>query len=317
MSSIMPRDNFNFKLFLKKMGPARFAQKVLFPDQIHKVNDRPIFLTGIYRSGTSWVGKIISFADSLICYREPFNPSVVQRMPQQYYYISPEKDNLFYADFTEKLLKGHLVGADFDYTTNNNYFNFRHSRYLIKDPTAAFLTEWLSNKYSFETIILLRHPAGFVSSILKLNWDFDLSIFLNQKNLMDEHLHHFKFIINKYNYKGMTIEKGAVIWGVIYYFLNKLINNEGYYYIKYEDICKNPYDKFKEIFDKFSLMWNERVEHEIKLSTESASTFSRNTFCVSRDTSKMDKIWMNRLTVNQIKTIKRITSEFDIPYYRD
>lgn len=314
----MYKENYNLKSFLKKMGPVRFLQKIVFSDTAVKEdkNGRPIFLTGIYRSGTSWVGKIISLADELIYYREPFNPSVVKTMPQQYLYLDTGKGYSLYERHTTQMLKGHLVGSNFDYTSNNNYFNFGRTRYFIKDPTAAFVCEWLSDKFNFENIILLRHPAGFVSSIIKLNWDFDLNIFLNQNGLMKEYLMPFKEILERYNCRGMTVEKGAVIWGVIYYYLHQKIINKGYFYVKYEDICVDPLTHFKEIFHKFSLSWNENVEAQINLSTTSAATFSNDTnFSLSRDIRQMGQVWRNRLTKKQIETIMNITSEFCLPYY--
>ena len=205
------------KLFLKKMGPLRLPYKLLCPDPIPRkgcgsINQKPIFLTGIYRSGTSWLSRIISMAGNITYLREPFNPSVMPCMPQQYFYLSKDMDNMFYRKYTEKLFKGRFVASVFDYTIKENWFkNPGNQRYFIKDPTAAFIVEWLAENYEIDTLIVIRHPAGFVSSILKLGWDFDLNWFLHQDRLMNNWLDPYRNLIEAHNYNGIDAAKGAVI----------------------------------------------------------------------------------------------------------
>ena len=310
--------------FLKKLGPARYLVKRLFPDIIpikenHQNNSRKgIFVTGIHRSGTSWIGNILSLADNVIYWREPFNPSTVKNMRQHYLYLSSSMNDKFYKMFTDQLFSGRFVGSVFDYTKPKEWICKTRQRHLIKDPTAAFMLEWMTMNYNLDIVIVVRHPAGFVSSILKLNWDFNFNLILNQKHLMSNFLFPYKKIIETHNYDGMDAAKGAVLWSIIYYVLENMPNKNNYYWIKYEDICANPQAEFKQLFKAVNLEWDGRIEKHLQKSISSQVTFSNNiTSGLRRDAAKMETIWKVRLPLKDIETIDRVVRFFDIDLYED
>ena len=43
-------------------------------------------------------------------------------------------------------------------------------RVLIKDPSAAFLSEYLARRHGMRVVIVFRHPAAVVGSLLRLGW---------------------------------------------------------------------------------------------------------------------------------------------------
>lgn len=310
--------------FLKKLGPVRGLSKRLFPDivpakEAHGIKStahKGIFVTGIHRSGTSWIGKIHSQANNVMYWREPFNPSTVKIMRRPYYYLSSSMEDLFYKKFTNELFTGKFAGALFDYTSPQQWVSRTHQRHLIKDPTAAFLIEWLTNNYNLDVVIVVRHPAGFVSSILNLKWDFDFNLILNQKQLMSDFLNPFKKTIEKHNYKGMDAAKGAVLWGIVYFVLEKMIKKYDFYWIKYEDICADPQAEFKQLFKAVNLNWENKIERMIQKSASSKVTFSDNiTSKLKRDTTKMGTIWRDRLSVREIEIIDKLVKQFKTNLY--
>lgn len=309
----------SLKSFFKKAGPFRLLVKKVYPDTIpytDRGKNKAIFVTGIHRSGTSWIGDILSYGERLLYWREPYNPSTVSAMKKQFTYLPVESKDSFYRRFTNDLFKGDFVGALFDFTQKSEWFSIKCHRHLIKDPTAAFMLEWMENNYDLDVIIVGRHPAGFVSSILRLNWDFDFNIFLNQNDLMDKYLFHYKDVIREHNKPGMNIAKAAVLWCVVYYVLEQMSFNKPVLWIKYEDICENPIGEFKKLFKKINLEWNSKVENKLISSTKSISTFSDNiTTELKRDTTKMKNIWKDRLTDEDQKTIHNVISQFDIRLY--
>ena len=305
------------------MGPLRLPYKLLCPDPIPRkgcgsTNQKPIFLTGIYRSGTSWLGRIISMADNVSYWREPFNPSVVRSMPQQYFYLAGDMDDMFYRKYTENLLKGRFVASTFDYTDKEHWFEGSgNQRCFIKDPTAAFILEWFAENYEIDTLIVIRHPAGFVSSILKLGWDFDLNCFLQQDRLMNDWLNPYRNLIEAHNYNGIDAAKGAVIWCVINFVLYQLIKRNGFNWIRYEDVCADPINQFKKIFKILNLSWNNKIKEEIQRNTASDITFSKKTNTnLERNTENMSRIWIERLTSDEINTIGALVDEFPLPFYK-
>ncbi len=317
-----PFKNYRMVDFLKKKGPIRYLLKRIFPDLIPFKSDidnrKGIFVTGIHRSGTSWVSDMLAKAPKVLYWREPFNPSIVNSMKQQYLYMPPHVEDKFYNNFTDRLFKGQMVAVKFDFTEKFNWFCTSHHRHLIKDPTAAFLLEWLDKRYDLDILIIVRHPAAFVSSIMKLRWDFDFNLFLEQDDLMNKYLHPFKNLIIKHNYPGMDERKGSVLWGIIYSVIYQFIQMKGYKWVQYEALCSNPVFEFKKIFYDFNLHWTDVVENALNQSVASKSTFSDNTnSMLVRDTQRMHSIWQERLSKEQIDLIEQQTKLFDLPFYKD
>lgn len=305
--------------FFKKYAFFRLVLKKLRPDKVayrNKGLTKPIFVTGIHRSGTSWIGDILSYADGLLYWREPYNPSTVSSMKNQFLYLSPDSDSSYYKNFTDDMFKGDFVGSLFDFTQKSEYLSLAHHRHLIKDPTAAFMTDWMCSRYDIDVVVVGRHPAGFVSSVVQLSWDFDFDVFLTQKTLMEKYLYPYEDIIKEYNKPGMSVAKAAVLWAVIYYVLEKMSLEKKIIWVTYEDFCESPVHEFKELFKNLNLSWNSKVERQLISSTNSDSTFSDNiTTDLKRDTAKMKSIWKDRLSKNDQIMIHSLISKFDIKLY--
>lgn len=311
---------FRLTSYLKKSGAIRSILKYIKPDLIPNKTKgsgakQLVFVTGIHRSGTSWIGDIMSYAEDVSYWREPYNPSTVKNMAQQYLYLPDNVNETSYKIFTDKMLQGKYSGSLFDYTLPKYWYGLSN-KHLIKDPTAAFMLEWIMSEYNCKTLVVLRHPAGFVSSVLKLNWDFDFNCFLKQKKLMSKYLVNHRDIIEKYNYPGMDVGKGAVLWCVVYHVLKKMTISDDVIWVKYEDVCASPISSFKNIHQQFDLQWNESIENKIKDSVSGRSTFSNNiTHELSRDTSKMSTIWKTRLSQDELDLIDDITCAFGFDEY--
>ena len=56
---------------------------------------------------------------------------------------------------------------------------------ILIEPIGFFSAEWFSKKYHTPVVLVVRHPASFVSSLKKLNWGFDFNCLLTQKELME------------------------------------------------------------------------------------------------------------------------------------
>ncbi len=310
--------------YLKKLGPVRRGLKKLIPDTVIERNRysgeelKSVFITGIHRSGTSWIGKIISQACKVMYWREPYNPDTVNTMPQQYFFIPKGRKSQFYKSFTDNLFKGRFAGSVFDYSEPRQWFNGIHHRHVIKDPTAAFLLEWLTSMYILDAVIVLRHPAGFVSSLLKLGWDFDFNLFLSQKELMENYLDPYKNVIKQYNYKGINIEKASVLWGLVYYVLFQMSKGEDFIWTRYEDLCINPLHEFRKLFNAIELDWDSNVEKKLIESINDKATFKDNiTSDHNRNTKEMAMVWKKRLSKNEINTVLKITEQFGLEFYNN
>ncbi|MEO1653622.1 MAG: sulfotransferase domain-containing protein [Bacteroidota bacterium] len=161
----MKFSEFKEKLF------TRIASK-LYMD-LDKNIDNTVFLSGVGRSGTTWIAQIINYQND---YRELFEPFLPTRVPEakifdyyQYFRASNDKAELIAA--AENILSGKLRQKWID--QNNRGFVFR--KRLVKDIRTNMMLYWLRAHFpQMPIILLIRHPFAVANSWVKLKWGIEL-----------------------------------------------------------------------------------------------------------------------------------------------
>lgn len=179
----------------------------------------PILVTGFHRSGTTWVERMLAEAPSVVYIHEPFSVSDPPgrgicniRFKNWFTYIHSENELGYYTAINNMVnLKYDLPGALVDarsirdlqnaYKEYQKFSAFRHqsARVLLKDPIAVFSSVWMAEKFNARVVILIRHPAAFISSIMKLKWEHPFDHFLRQQSMMKNLLHPFQSEIEEYS----------------------------------------------------------------------------------------------------------------------
>ena len=55
------------------------------------------------------------------------------------------------------------------WSTARNHGRKRHG-VLLKDPIALLSAPWLARRFGYRPLVVVRHPAGFVSSLVRVGW---------------------------------------------------------------------------------------------------------------------------------------------------
>ena len=95
------------------------------------------------------------------------------------------------------------------------FYKYRSSkvRPLVKAPIALFSAEWLAARFDMDVLILIRHPAAFVSSLKIKNWNFPFDHFLQQPKLIRNHLAIYEEEIQEYaTQKFEVINQAILLW---------------------------------------------------------------------------------------------------------
>ncbi|MCJ7435853.1 MAG: sulfotransferase, partial [Anaerolineales bacterium] len=166
----------------------------------------PILVTGAHRTGTTWVGKMLAANPQMAYISEPLNvlhrPGVLRAPVDRWYaYITKENEGRYFPAFQELMaFRYHLLDEIRSLRSRKDFlrmgrdasifFNGRllGQRPLLKDPFAVFSIPWFAERLNCKVVITVRHPAGFASSLKRLNWLFDFSDLLAQPALMHDHL---------------------------------------------------------------------------------------------------------------------------------
>ncbi len=230
----------------------------------------PVLITGSHRSGKGYTINAINLNKSFNIIQEPLN--IDSRIgwtgidiPYYFTYIN-EKNSAY---FKEKIIN---TIYNYDYRLSRQLKNIaglreflsvlkdfarsfkyklNNKRPLIDDPFAIFSAEWFYKEINVDIIIMIRHPASFISSLKLLNYDFPFSHLFNQKKLIEGPLHKYALEIEEFtNKKKSIVEQGVLLWRMIYDVVCQYRKNysSDWLFIRFEDVVRNPEIHLKEIY---------------------------------------------------------------------
>ncbi len=128
-----------------------------------------VVLTGVARSGTTWLGGILQHASGARSLFEPFFPFYVRQSGEVGYfpYAGKESEWPELERFAAKVIGGKLRGKWVD--RDNRSLCFR--RRLIKEIRMQFMLGWLKQRYpQIPVILMVRSPLDLYASWAYLNW---------------------------------------------------------------------------------------------------------------------------------------------------
>ena len=252
---------------------------------------RPILLISMPRSGSSWTAKIISQSTDLLYLDEPVTQSVLK------YGITPARFHIkkgghppkVFEKIFDKSFRG-IPSFEKKITNASDWSLLKRSnkRLFIKEVT-PFLCHYYIDNYDPQIILLLRHPAGIVSSFLSLWAKSDYKTYIFDVSVLQASATRAAFM----NIKNTT----------------------DYIVIKYEELCASPVEMFKMVFNFLKLDWNNDVDKFLKNTMNPVESESNHN--IFRDTQKIVYAWKNRLSIQQLEQIKKVYFEYDLPWYRD
>ncbi len=297
---------------------------------------QPILVTGAHRTGTTWVGKMLVAGGGAAYISEPLNvmhrPGVMRAPVSKWYtLITEENESTFLPAFLEMLDFRYgmwreirsLRSAKDAARMGRDLYGFlsgklKGQRALIKDPFAVFSMPWFAKRLDCRVVITTRHPAGFASSLKRLNWSFDFKDLLNQSRLMGDLLEEDRPAMESVS-KEDTIGQAAVLWRVIYRVVAGMIERyPDFILVRHEDLSLDPVQEFRTLFKKLDLDFNRNAEETIlkASSAENPDELSRKKIhSVKLDSSANVDNWKKRLSAEEIQRIREITAGIAEVYY--
>ncbi|MBI1184020.1 hypothetical protein GC194_07105 [bacterium] len=295
---------------------------------------KPVLVTGSHRSGSTWVGQVLSQVPHLGYMHEPLNP--IYPTPRKspidiwYLYISAHNHAQYHA-FFEKTLQwnyqalGRLGGV-------NNLFKakmwlkylriFNQNKGttpLMKDPIALFSAPWLAQNFNMQVVVLIRHPAAFVYSLVRKDWKFPFGHLWQQKELIHDYLGDYAPQIEAFSKEEKPIvEQACLVWRLFYHTVRQyMLKFPDWQYIKHEDLSLEPTEKFKNLFEQLNLEYSPQVAEFVKNSSDSdnpgGTTGSEEQ--MQRNSKANISYWKNKLSTEEIERIKELTSDIWPHFY--
>jgi len=298
----------------------------------------PILVTGVHRSGTTWVGRMLTAGGEAAYISEPLNVwhrqgVLASNIPYWYFYICEENESKYLPAFRQLLeYRYHWgkeilslrslhdlgrMGRDGSTFLLGKLF---HRRPLLKDPFAAFSIPWFVERLGCQVVVTVRHPAAFASSLKRLKWPFDMRDLLAQPLLMRDWLAPYEEQMLACLEKPEDIlQQAAVLWSMVYQIVWRL-KEAGVPLLlaRHEDLSLDPLGEFEKIYHTLGLRYTEKAKQRILESSSDANpkelkTEKRHSVRLDSRSNLMN--WRKRLNEAEIEQIKALTWEVATCYY--
>ncbi|MGW4472189.1 sulfotransferase [Nonomuraea sp. NPDC004354] len=293
----------------------------------------PVLVTGLPRSGTSWVGKMLAASGELVYVNEPLNPQhppgrcpgvLRAGVTHRFQYICDDNSADWLPAFrdTVALRYGWLAElranrSPYDlarlvrYGTAFAWGRRTGRRALLDDPFAVLSASWFARTLGCTVIALVRDPVSLAGSWTRLGWTVYFHELLEQPLLVRDHpeVEELRALVGSQD----RIAKICALWRVARAVLARA---EGVTVVSYEDLAGAPLPGFRRLYDLAGLRWSPAAERRVTRACTTPGTAERGfawsglsrTAYRPMDSSSALHSYRDRLTDAEIATIRTLTS---------
>jgi hypothetical protein len=296
----------------------------------------PILVTGAHRTGTTWVGKMLSASGEAAYISEPLNlwhrPGVMRaKVPGWYTYICTQNEAGFLPAFRQTLSYRYHALDEFRSIRSRKdamrmgrdwqiflMGRLKRKRPLLKDPFAVFSAPWFANRLGCRVVITVRHPAAFASSLKRLEWNFDFNDLLSQPLLMNDLLEPFREEMESVPAEDL-IAQGSLLWKMVYSIVRDFgVQNPDFIIVRHEDLSLEPVKQYEALYRSLGLNFTPSAQKAVAGSSSSANPGELSTTDIhgyKLDSRASLHRWKQRLTGEEIDRIASLTAEVAARYY--
>jgi Sulfotransferase family len=314
-------------------------------------NERaPILVTGVPRSGTSWIGRMLDAGGDVVYINEPLNdqhppgrsPGVLDAsVDHRFEYISDANESRYLQAFHDTLALRYGVGAELrqnrsprDLLRMAKYLNsflrgrLRGRRPLLDDPFAVFSVEWFARRLGCQVVVAVRHPAAVASSRKLLGWRTDFRNLLDQPRLLDDWLHPFERDMEEALRRPEdAIGQSCLLWRMAYHVVAQLRSGR-LLVVRNEDLSLDPAEEYARLYRTLELPFRDRARRIIERSStrgrgDAPHTWSLSGWSLSKtgfrrlDSRANVAKWKTHLSAEEVSRIRSLTEDVASCYYPD
>lgn len=252
--------------------------------------DKGLLVTGLPRSGTSWVGKMLEASGEVVYVNEPMNPQhppgqspgvLDARVTHRFQYISDADDEQWRRAFEKTLGLRYGFRAELGrnrsaydlarmakYGTSFTTGRLRGRRAMLDDPFAIFSTGWLVQQMGVEAVVLVRDPVSFVGSWRALNWRIHFHELLEQPALVQDHLGPYVDRMRALVGSSDWLARTCLLWEATYDVVDRAFRQiPGVHVIGYENLVQDPMGGFADLYGRFGLTWSDQAAGRVREAT--------------------------------------------------
>jgi hypothetical protein len=195
-----------------------------------------------------------------------------------------------------------------------------NARPLLKDPIAIYSAEWLADTFDMDVLVLIRHPAAFVNSIVSRRLRHPFDDFLRQPLLMRDTLDPYRDEIERFAATEQPLfDQGILLWNVLHAaILDSHRRGKDWCFQRLEDVAMAPESSFRALYDRLGLRFDESVRRTVAEhsgsdnAAEVADPASR-----KRDSAASIAAWKRHLSPEDVQRIRDSVEAISKEFYSD
>jgi hypothetical protein len=297
---------------------------------------RPILVTGMPRSGTTWVGRMLTASAEVGYLNEPFNlatsPGSVRIPTAHWYpYLTEENEQEYVPALAAVLMFDYPLLRELRRCRDRNdllhtlrswreFHRGRGRRPLVKEPHAVLSTTWFARRLESDVVVLVREPLAVVSSWKRLGWSFDFSNLLDQPALMRDLLAPFaEEMTDALSESWDLVARVALLWRVIYSVVARE-RSTNVVVVRHEDLSQDPLTEFARLYERLGLMLTDEVAEAVAASSSSenpSETSVERPHDIHLDSKANLGSWKQRLSRDEIARVVELTERTAGIFYPD
>jgi hypothetical protein len=308
-----------------------------------------LLVTGMARTGTSWVGKMVEASGRVVYINEPLNPGhppgrspgvLDAEVRHQYQYIPPVAPDwrrafartlaLRYGLLKElrRNHKGYDIARMVKYASAFTRGRLRGRLPLLDDPFALYATPFLVNTFGVCAAVLVRDPVAVVGSYRKLGWRMRFDEMLAQPGLVTDLLGpEYTEEVREAAQESDPVRSYALMWRASYGIVDRHLRALPRVLIcRYEDFARTPLTAFAALYKHFGLEFTGIAQLAVSQATSGGGDDRRaHTWSLRGGVSKtayrpMDSAAMltaaqRRLSPDEVAEVRELTADVAARFY--
>lgn len=277
------------------------------PHAGHDRAARGVLVTGLPRSGTSWVGKMLEASGELVYVNEPMNPShppgrspgVLDAEVEHYFhYVCDQNAAGWLEAFDDtlrlrfrpvrELRRNHRpydLARAVKYALGFTVGRLRGRRALLDDPYALPSTPWLVDRAGMSAVVLVRDPVSLAGSWRRLGWRVDPAELLAQPLLMRDHLEPWRDELERAAGPAGARDPLAslcALWNATTGLVLAFDADHPRIAVRrYEEVASAPMSAFAKLYERLGLTWSASAQQRVHTATSDAAGSSSRGFAWS------------------------------------
>jgi hypothetical protein len=189
---------------------------------------------------------------------------------------------------------------------------------LLKDPIAVFSAGWLAETFGMDVVVMIRHPAAFVNSLVRKGWSHPFTHFTEQPELMAE-LEPYRDDLERFAAREQPLfDQAILLWLVIHHRIGGYEDRRPWTFLLHEDVARAPVARFRELYDALGLTWTDGVRATIEEHSGAGNPADTDDPATHRrESAAVITSWRRHLSRDEVRTIRERTEHLARRWYGD